>query len=327
MQHLDDGLIQELIDGEVSSHDLIPIQAHLAGCAACQSRLDAARMAASEADELLLLLDEADQASTDSPMVMLPTRRPHWSRNLAWAASLVLAAGLGFASRDMLLPPVQPNDAATTAPVLRDAMTAAQEQAPAITAPPVEQVLPPPASEMREAAAAPDARGNTAENPAPTAARSPEPALASGVAAPRQAASETVLATGEQEASAGQRSERMAGATPTTQLRRAMPPGQAQSFESADAAKALSTQQLTSRVAREVDLPAAMRLLGGSIKLIDGMIPEHLEAAGDEVRVVYQVFWGELILSQRREGDRIEWDLIAPAGFPADSLAVLRSRL
>ena len=102
MQHLDDGVIQEMIDGEIASRDLPPLQAHLASCDACRARLEAARMAASEADELLLMLDEVEPSAPVASPVVVPITRPHWSRNLAWAASLMLAVGLGYAGRDTI---------------------------------------------------------------------------------------------------------------------------------------------------------------------------------------------------------------------------------
>jgi anti-sigma factor RsiW len=131
MQHLDDGLIQELIDGEIPSQDLGPVQSHLAACEPCRTRLEAARMNAGEADELLLMLDEVDAAPPVSEPAVVPIARPHWSRNLAWAASLVLAAGIGFASRDVLNPivPATLQDQGATGDG-RQATRAAEEGAP-----------------------------------------------------------------------------------------------------------------------------------------------------------------------------------------------------
>ena len=98
MSHLDDGLIQELVDGEVSSRDLPPIQAHLASCAACTARLAEARELAGEADTMLGWLDEeiaSTGAVAPAPDIAPQPRVATWPRNLAWAASLVLAVGLG----------------------------------------------------------------------------------------------------------------------------------------------------------------------------------------------------------------------------------------
>jgi hypothetical protein len=124
-------------------------------------------------------------------------------------------------------------------------------------------------------------------------------------------------ALAEQESSAGQR--RAAAPVSTQRFREATanPPG---SLELADAAKSMVAAQ-------PVDLPRAIALLGGSIKLIDGMVPQRLDAAGREVMVVYRVGQGVLLLVQRRDADSLTWRLAPPPGFPADSLAALRRRV
>ena len=50
--HLDDGTIHELLDGEIPSAQLPPLQAHLAACAECRARLDSARELVDFSDEL-----------------------------------------------------------------------------------------------------------------------------------------------------------------------------------------------------------------------------------------------------------------------------------
>ena len=342
MQHLDDGLIQEIIDGEIPSRDLVPLQAHLAGCDACRHRLDVARMAATEADELLLMLDEAEPAAAVADPVVLPIRRNHWSRNLAWAASLVLAVGLGYASRDVLNPIVPTPSAVQEA--TRDTRRAPNTEqsvgasgiAPTATAP-----LPEGPASSRIAqqdvaaqdpaapAAAQDARRDQANATPPVGAlRAPESApreqfappaapvtAGSGVGSAEEGARQRALSVAEREGSDSRAERRLTQPAPSLTNRAA-----GRSLELADAAKALGA-------AREVDLPTAMQLLGGSIKLIDGLVPQRLDAAGNQVTVVYRLFWGELLLTQRREGERLEWDLVAPRGLPADSLTVLRGKV
>lgn len=342
MQHLDDGIIQEILDGEIPSRDLGPLQIHLSACDACRARLDAARMAASEADELLTMLDEMAPAVPVAAPVVLPFKRPHWSRNLAWAASLALAVGLGYASRDVLNPAVPTmtelqratgdGQQATgdTGRVLRDgelgeSVTDAATTQAAPSESPASRATSPGATAVPPAvsAATPDARRDQPPPPAPALspgrdqALSPAAptALGGGVAASAEGARQTTLSAAGLESAR----ERRAEATPQAAFGRSSA-NRAVSPALADAAKAMVA-------AREVDLSTAMRLLGGSIKLIDGMVPHRLDAAGDEVMVVYQVFWGELLLSQHREGSRLEWNLSGPPGFPADSLAVLRGKV
>jgi hypothetical protein len=76
-----------------------------------------------------------------------------------------------------------------------------------------------------------------------------------------------------------------------------------------------------------ITLPDAVRRLGGTLRLVDGLVPLRLEAQGPAVRVVYQAAQGELVLSQRLVDGRVVFELIAPPGFPADSLARLRARV
>ena len=48
---------------------------------------------------------------------------------------------------------------------------------------------------------------------------------------------------------------------------------------------------------------------------------------GAAVRVVYLTGFGELVLTQELENGRVRHTLIAPRGFPADSLQRLRARV
>jgi hypothetical protein len=75
----------------------------------------------------------------------------------------------------------------------------------------------------------------------------------------------------------------------------------------------------------EIPYPDAVARLGGRLRQIDGLIPRRLEARGDTIRVVYRVGTREVVLVQRRDGDDIQVSLEVPAGFPADSLDLLRA--
>lgn len=80
---------------------------------------------------------------------------------------------------------------------------------------------------------------------------------------------------------------------------------------------------------RSIGFPEALRLLGGRIRLVDGLVPERLEAAGDTVRVAYRVGPARetLYLQQFRIGDTVAFVLLSPPGFPADSIARLTARV
>ena len=53
MSHLDEGTLHALLDGELGSTELMEIEAHLGGCAACSARLRDAREFLEEADRLV----------------------------------------------------------------------------------------------------------------------------------------------------------------------------------------------------------------------------------------------------------------------------------
>jgi hypothetical protein len=74
-------------------------------------------------------------------------------------------------------------------------------------------------------------------------------------------------------------------------------------------------------------LPEAVALLGGSLRLIEGLVPDRLEAVERVVRVVYRTGFGELVLAQELSENRLRYSLLPPRGFPADSLERLRARV
>ncbi len=53
MSHLDEGTLHALLDGELGGTELLEIEAHLGGCAACSARLQEARGFLEEADRLV----------------------------------------------------------------------------------------------------------------------------------------------------------------------------------------------------------------------------------------------------------------------------------
>ena len=69
----------------------------------------------------------------------------------------------------------------------------------------------------------------------------------------------------------------------------------------------------------------AVARMGGTLRLVDGLVPDRLEASTAIVRVIYPLQEGELVLEQRRLGDSISVALRGP--ISAESLAVLRRRV
>jgi len=148
MQHLDEGTIHALLDGELAGAEGTQILAHIETCEECSSRVAEERLIQAEAERMILELDEpASRAgpaavppfTTDEPFVLPPpspdqlvrqgppivlvpdrdTDRPLLPlRYLAAAAMLVVAAGAGYlAIGARRTPAVAPPHVFTDAPV------------------------------------------------------------------------------------------------------------------------------------------------------------------------------------------------------------------
>lgn len=123
MQHLDDGIIHALLDGELSDADAEALNEHVRYCAVCADRLAEERLIQSEAERMIAELDAPDPAqevaaapppemaepplpvipeqpmASGPPVVLMPERdyeRSRLPRILGWAATLVVAAGAGY---------------------------------------------------------------------------------------------------------------------------------------------------------------------------------------------------------------------------------------
>ena len=117
-EHLDDGIIHALLDGELSGDELAAARAHVLACDACSARVAEERLLAGEAERLIAELDEASAPEADGavplpesptvkgpPVVLIPEageepnrwqRRKPPSRWIGIAAMLVVAAGAGL---------------------------------------------------------------------------------------------------------------------------------------------------------------------------------------------------------------------------------------
>jgi hypothetical protein len=239
-------------------------------------------------------------------------RRINWVAQVAWAASVLMAGGLGYAMRVV----VSPRGAAVL-PV-----SAEQSAPPALAAESVSR---------RDAAPAPPSAPGPATS-APVESRlartaRKEVAPGRGLA---DASRDFADARGKVSAAAGAAAPATAAAAPPPE-----PLAQNQAKASL-APRALGSQQLrleelvvsaaTERSAPvTIPYPDAVARLGGRLRQIDGLIPRRLEAHGDTIRVVYRVGAREVVLVQRRNGDEIQVSLEAPPGFPTDSLDLLRT--
>lgn len=306
--HLDDGTIHELLDGEVPSAQLPPLQAHLASCADCRAQLEAARHLVDFSDELVELLDDPPVAAPAAVVVTpLPTPVRPWLRQLAWAASIAVAVGAGWYARGdvtRVLPPV-PVDT----PVAEAITAIAPPPPPAPTvgaAPPAApaRAVAPAAADRQEVAANTVAEVGqnrvvpTMEKPTEAAQAVGRTAPAALAAAPAPAASGGGLAIRDAEA------------------RRAAPRDQ------------VITKQLIDQVPVDtISFTAASEAMGGKLRLIDGLVPLRFERVGRGVRVVYRLGTAEVQLIQLLVGSDPQVTLQGPPGFPADSLAALKRRI
>jgi anti-sigma factor RsiW len=96
MSHVDDGALHAYLDGELPPVERARLEAHVAECAACRTRLDEERALIERASGLLGLAQPPERAMP--PLHQLRRPRLTWRLRvpIAWAASVVLALGLGY---------------------------------------------------------------------------------------------------------------------------------------------------------------------------------------------------------------------------------------
>lgn len=346
MSHLDEGVFHALLDGEIPSAELPPIQAHLAECAECRASLDEARVLRESAESLVEEIQPSESVSGTAAPRVRPAPRPAWGRRLAWAASLIVAAGLGYTVRPQggggeavaVLtqsgPSVPTEQSATAVAAEPSAPTAAPALAPALT-PTTKEAGSRRTAVSRTPLRAAQTLAEVEKKAAPSLADSQ---IAAGGAAGRVAANATPPAPAPAfAASASKAAATTPGSPPasrqdapgelTAGLSRALK--QPMRLEevvvsSADAARDLAKVGTPISV---IQFPDAVRRLGGSLRLVEGLVPLRIEAQGSMVRVIYPADRGELILGQWVSDGRLVWMLSGPPGFPADSLNRLRARV
>jgi hypothetical protein len=350
MQHLDEGLLHELVDGEIPSIDLPPIQAHLAACYECRARLEEAREFAGEAERLVETIELTEEDPSRGVVASPRPRARPWGRDLAWAATVVVAVGAGYLARGGSRPDqLAEKESAAPAPVAAPGATPVS--APIIVAP---------AEPQRAADAVSDRVDEERKKPAaPADSRTPASAKDFGKTALVAAAEGKLGATGSPTQDTAQMRRKLGDtklaleelvvtsaadkAAPTAALERsriaapAAPPafrsGMRQELAAAANELRLDDQGLLSAGPKrgatpvEITISHARRLLSDTLRLIDGLTPLRLELVGAEVHVVYPLASGELALEQWLVDGRISYRLVAPTDFPPDSLKRLRERV
>lgn len=317
MSHLDEGQLTSLLDDELTAEARREVERHLATCADCRGLYDEIRAFSGEADALVTgielprqpaplpaLLPGSQHRGAGTPLA----RRPLPWRTLGWAATLVAALGLGYLARGMdrqAIPtdvasakqPEAPLPAANESAATGEAGLVAQ--APLATGP----AAPAPAEPSRQnTPSAQPRRDGERAMPAPESAREEAEDLRTRTPAPAPAA---------------------AGAAPAMEL--------AAADQAVGATK--SVNRLMDMGFQPVTMERAVRILGGTIRLLDGLKPERVltgpgsllvgaEPGIPVVRIVYEDPPGrELWLDQQRPS--VEERSAAPRGTVAGVATLL----
>jgi len=348
MSHLDEGQLHALLDGELDETEVAAAEAHLAACAECRRELAEAREFAAGADDLIEAVDlpTATRAVTRAPKAAAP--RFNW-RNVAWAASLVFAVGLGWMARADQFRSADTGslagkDAATTS-VTGGPDSSGQESKQKLEQ--NERSLPPPAPSLADDATEPRKRSarQEAAGAAPVAAQAPIPTVVGELAqqdkpAPAQDALRALTnpATQPAEPAMGKSADApglVASKVSEEERAKEADRGFADAAAPASAAVPAPRESLLGRTNAFAAAPAgpaarrdgaaggfqvtpmegAVRILGGSIRLVDGMTPIRVQVAPGRmvpgadpgleiVRVVYNDPPGrELWLDQQRPSE------------------------
>ena len=367
MSHVDDGTLNALLDGELTSAEAAAVEAHTAACPECAKRLAEAKRFLAETSDLLGALElpkpaaaaeaparrvpktarevalDLDGATQQSPVirpnlageppkraVVRPTDRRRLDfTTLAWAATVVLAIGVGYLANEVrhTRQNIAFGEGATGRPV-----ESQQQASPAVQAPPAGSAT------QRNAVAS---AGSPAVGRDQVARRS-QTGRAAGASPPSAtvadlARKETPVLGGKQLAAAGPSDQAAArprpgraaktidlvggvggvAERPSAAVVAAEPPtvlSRADRNAAAPAQRGAVSAAAEQRLAafRPAELEEAVARLGGSIRLIDGMRIDHVEVgpgwrvAGaapsrDVVRIVYVDDQGHrVVLEQQR---------------------------
>lgn len=213
MPHVDEGQLHAYLDGELPALGVSAdaFARHLAECDACRERLEEAQRTRGRAGAILAASGPPPAEIPPFESVVgarqaAPRRRGISPTTLAWAATIVLALGLGWSARTLLTPGVgarqsaevaeppsaaeapialaEPESAAGTSAkrdeekgVRQSSISPAQPE-PAAPSPLTNAAAPVPAKARQEPVEAPTARGFADITPAPSAAPPPVPLAA-----------------------------------------------------------------------------------------------------------------------------------------------------
>ena len=349
MPHLDEGVLHSLVDGEIGTPEIEVLERHLAECTECRSRLDEARQLRAEAFGILEQLDEAPLvlgapaipmfqqrpdvvfvAGARRPWEPVPAASPPRRRRWRWMAPLGLAAAAILAVVIRTRTPEAPTPS-----------RAPEEEPLARLVPPTASLATPPAGTAgssrsdRPLPRSTEAPRTTAPTALPAVTR-PDPKATRGTAAGALIRADSPVATTGSAAAAAD-----AQAAPPTPRRKIEEPAlklDEMVASSPKPAPLTARTEALGKAARNLAKPlqeapaavsaeTAIKTLGGSIRLVDGLAPERYELDGIVVRVVYRTAWGPLALEQWRAGNVLAHRLLAAPGTPDDSVAAWKERI
>ncbi len=98
MSHVDDGTLHAYLDGELTTVESGRLDAHLAECQPCRARLEEERALIERASKLLsrALPPTPERAAPPLHQLRQPRETRRLRTSLAWAATVLLAVGLGW---------------------------------------------------------------------------------------------------------------------------------------------------------------------------------------------------------------------------------------
>ncbi len=102
MSHVDEGTLHSYLDGELPSTERAAVEAHLAQCATCRATLGEERALLERASALLGSARPLERPAPPFEQLRRSPQRSPWRVRtpVAWAASIMLALGLGYYLRD-----------------------------------------------------------------------------------------------------------------------------------------------------------------------------------------------------------------------------------
>jgi hypothetical protein len=300
MSHLDEGQLTALLDHELTAAERSAAEAHLMACEECRRLFQEVKAFATEADGLVTAIQvpprrvpvaESPPRSAQGRFHRHTAWRPRW-RTLAWAATVILAVGLGWIASDLRM---------TRGRTMLDegSLDSAPGRVAQEVEPPGLDQLAAPRTQAEDKLAVKDNRATkraderaaARPSPSPPAAPAPQAGVAADAAAPARPAN-AELAVGK-----------------------AVPPAAEPVAPTLRAFETVATGAVARKRAggfREVGMAEAVRALSGSIRLVDGLQPQRVlmgpgdlvqgaDAALELVRVVYQDPPGrEMWLDQQR---------------------------